>query len=685
MAKKKSVQQRPANALNATTTAAAQQIRTENNQSERTTNLPEFLIRPDLHKWFIGLLAAILYANTLGHGYTLDDAIVIYDNMFTTKGISGIGGLLGNDTFYGFFKESGKAALVEGGRYRPLTPIIFALQWQIFGKNTFVGHLTNILFYAACCVMLYQVLLLWLRSKFGQDRAALMALLTATLFTVHPLHTEAVANIKGLDEIVTLLGCLGAAYLSWKAHIENKGIKYDIAAGVVFFLAFMSKENAVAWVALVPLSLRVFAAAPWEKVIKSAIPYIAGFAAFMVLRINAIGWQTNNNKKKVMELMNNPFLKIENNQWVDFSDSEKMGTVFLSLGYYLKLFLFPYQLSHDYYPRQIATTTLANPGALISLLIYGGLIYVAFQVFKKSSVISYGIAIYLSTLFVVSNIVFPIGTNMGERFVFMPSVGLCLALVGLLSLGWKEQKFKLNMNSIAIIGLVSLLFAGKTVLRNPDWKDDYTLFTTDVKVSENSAKLQNACGGAKFNKAVTSADTIGRFALLTESVAHTQKAVEIHPTYRNAYTIMGHSLTSLGRLDEAIKAYERSMAIDAKFPENMKGLAVAYRERGKYAGERENNLPKALEFINKSYAINAKDPETIRLMAVALAFSGQDDKALPFFKQAVEIDPKNPSLLFDCGLAHIKNGFVAEGQEMQKRAVAMDPKLQARLTPAAKK
>jgi len=77
----------------------------------------------------------LLYGNTLNHDYTQDDAIVIYDNMYTTQGISGIPGILKYDTFKGFFKVEGKDKLVSGGRYRPFTLIMFALEWQLFKKQ----------------------------------------------------------------------------------------------------------------------------------------------------------------------------------------------------------------------------------------------------------------------------------------------------------------------------------------------------------------------------------------------------------------------------------------------------------------------------------------------------------------------------------------------------------------------
>ena len=99
------------------------------------------------YQWLVFLFAFLLYANTLTHDFTQDDAIVIYDNMFTQKGISGIGGHLSNDTFYGFFKTEGNAKLVSGGRYRPLTPIMFSIEKSLFGDSPMSGHIISILLY----------------------------------------------------------------------------------------------------------------------------------------------------------------------------------------------------------------------------------------------------------------------------------------------------------------------------------------------------------------------------------------------------------------------------------------------------------------------------------------------------------------------------------------------------------
>ena len=85
-------------------------------QSGGYSQIPGFFSNTLLQSGLIFGIAFLLYANTLTHGFVLDDAIVITDNMYTQQGVKGIGGILSNDTFFGFFKVEGKEVLVSGGR-----------------------------------------------------------------------------------------------------------------------------------------------------------------------------------------------------------------------------------------------------------------------------------------------------------------------------------------------------------------------------------------------------------------------------------------------------------------------------------------------------------------------------------------------------------------------------------------
>ena len=463
----------------------------------KSISLPDFFQNIRLQSLLLFAFAIALYANTLTHGFVQDDAIVISDNMFTKQGVEGIPGILSKDTFYGFFKKEGKDALVTGGRYRPFTLVLFAGMYEIAGANPFPYHLLTVLLFAATCVLLYRTLLLLLQGwKGAGGRAPLVAWLAALLFAAHPIHTEVVANIKGCDEIVTLLGSLGALWLVVRAFDTGKMLWAYLAAPV-FFLACLSKENAAAFVVVIPLALYLFRGASFGQSARLSLPVWAAFLVFFIIRGSILNWNFGGTP---MELMNNPFLKIEGNRWVSFTAGEKLATNLYTLGKYLILLVFPHPLTHDYYPRFIGIKTFADPAVLLSLAAYGFMLWYALRGLKRRDPVSFGIWFFLLTIGIVSNIVFPVGTNMGERFVFMPSVGFCLVAGVLLARlpGWKT--------AVGIAGAAAFLFSIKTVLRNEVWVSNESLFFTDVKTSVNSAKINNACGGVLFEKAQKETD-----------------------------------------------------------------------------------------------------------------------------------------------------------------------------------
>jgi len=460
-------------------------------------------------------LAFVLYANTLTHDYTQDDAIVIYDNMFTQQGLAGIPGILSNDTFYGFFKEEGKAKLVTGGRYRPFTQLMYALEWQIFGRSPLVGHLINVLLYGFLGIMLYNTLVLLFLgpNKAGQKerKTRLFVFIACLLFIAHPIHTEAVANIKGRDEIMTLLGAIIALWASLKAYHTKAG-KWNIMALVSFFIALMSKENAITFLAVVPLAYMLFKKLSVVNSLKRLWPFLVSTIVFLIIRTSVLGMDFGGVS---MELMNNPFLKLSGNSWVAFSGAEKLATIFYTLGKYIWLLVIPHPLCHDYYPRAVEIMSFGDWQVILSVLLYVGMLAAAFLMWSKDKVLSFGILYFIITLSIVSNIVFPIGTNMSERFMFMPSLGIVLVITRLLTRYLDKENILL-----AVTGLIILGFAFKTVTRNMVWKDDFTLFTTDVKTNSRSAKLLNAAGGTLTTEAAKLSAGPEKTKMLTTAIGY---------------------------------------------------------------------------------------------------------------------------------------------------------------------
>ncbi len=634
-----------------------------------------------LHCGFIFLLCFLIYGNTITHDYTLDDAIVIYDNEFTMQGISGVDELLKHDTFRGFFKVEGKANLVAGGRYRPLTPIMFAFGIEIFGKNPMINHFMNILYYGLTCIFLYLLLLKLFspegNTKKANPRAILIALITALLFATHPVHTEVVANIKGRDEIVTLLGSLAALYFSIRAYYE-KNFKLNVLAGVIFFLALLAKENAITFLAIVPLSYFVFTKAKAAKIVSQTIPFIAATIVFLTIRFSILGVGVG---EPVRELMNNPFLKLVGGQYVDFSFGEKMATIFYTLGAYVKLLFLPHPLTHDYYPRQVELMSFGDWQVILSMFLYFGMgIYGLMRALKKDP-IGYAILFFLITLSIVSNIVFSVGTNMGERFIFMPSVGFCL-LLGVLGYRFAERNsgkisnFKQLTSVLGILALIVLLFSAKSFTRNFVWKDNYTLFTTDVAISTNSAKCRNSAGGELIAQSIKPENESRKAAMLNEAIGHLKEAVKIHPGFKNAFLLLGNAHNYLEKYEEAITYYNQALVLDPEYQEAKNNLGITYRDGGRFYGEKQGNTLKAIEYLTKALAYRPDEYETARLLGVAHGISGNNPKAIEFFSKAVDLKPNDADALFNLGTAYLHGGDAEKAAEFINKAKQINPNIE---------
>ncbi len=631
----------------------------------KPTNLG-FWGKSKLHYLIIAIFSFLLYANTIGHDYTQDDAIVIYDNMYTQQGVQGIPGLLQKDTFFGFFKTEGKAKLVSGGRYRPLTPVMFAVGWEIFGNNPTVGHLLNIFWYSLLAMFLFAFLKALVVNQKPNSTNMLLVFLATLLFVAHPIHTEVVANIKGRDEIMALLGSILAGYLI----LDNKFKTWlnGIIVGVIFFLALMSKENTITFLGVMPLALYLFRNLSIVQIVKKTTPLFVATIVFLIVRTSVLGFDFGGTPS---ELMNNPFLKVINGQYVDFSFSEKAATIIFTLGKYLQLLVFPVQLTHDYYPYQIPIMDFGNWQVWLSILTYLVLGFFAVFKFGKKSIPSFCILYFFMTLSIVSNIVFPIGTNMSERFLFMPSVGFAL-LLAIMLVKYVFKKFG-TLPFAILCGSILILFSAKTITRNMVWKDDFTLFQTDVKTSTNSAKVLNAAGGSLLAKVETEKDPQKKIQMANEAIVHLQKAIKLHPAYRNAYLLMGNAYFFKSDYLNAINNYNKVLELSPGHPDGTNNLAVAMRDYGRFLGEKNGDLQGSLNYLNQSYQLSPNDPETIRLLGINYGISGRHAEALPYFKRTTELAPNIVGNWINLSRVYMEVGDMENANLAKQKALELDP------------
>lgn len=640
------------------------------NQSKQTTT---WLTNKKAHLIFLFTISFLLYANTFTHDYTQDDQIVIVDNMYTQAGISGIPGILTKDTFYGFFKKDGKDNLVAGGRYRPFTLIQFAIGHQLFGNNPMVGHIFNAIYYGLTIVLLYMVLLLLFQQRFKPEGATFIALAASFIFAVHPVHVEAVANIKGRDEIMALLFSLAALYLVFRSFLE-KNNSLALWSGLLFFLGLLSKENTITFLAIIPFAFYIFTKAKGGEILRKMFPILGATLLFLVIRFSILPGGLG---KESMELMNNPFLKIENGKWVVLSFAERLPIIFFTLGKYLELLFFPVTLTHDYYPRQIDLMSFGDWKASLSLIVYLAMGIYALLGLKKKDPLAFAILFYLASLSIVSNIVFPVGTNMSERFIYMPSAGFALAVAILLYRLFNKHILsgKVPVSVIGLLVLLGVLLGGKTFSRNWAWKDNFTLFSTDIKTSTRSAKLLNTMGGMYYDMAENEKNPTKKQEYYKKSIGYLEKTIQIHPTYRDAFIRLAAGCNKSHQYEKSIKYYKHLAKLYPDLEDVGKNIQITYREAGQYYGEQKGDLQKAFGYLNKAYELDPNDVATIRLLGVAYGVSQQPLKAIEYFTKVTQLKPDNANGWFDLGIAYMQNGKKEEGEAFIQKARTIDPNI----------
>lgn len=488
---------------------------------------------------FLAAIAIGTYWSSLDFEYVLDDKIVLSENDFVQAGWDGLSDIFSKESFTGYLGS--QQDLVVGARYRPLSIATFAIEFAYFGLDPYVGHMGNIILYALTAMVLFITL-----SHFFPDRKRKwyigVPFIAALLFVLHPLHTEVVANIKSRDEIMAFLFALLTLNVLLKYAVNRKW-PLLVLAPLLFFLALLSKENALTFLAVIPLSLFVFTKAKWKQIGLMSAPLLISALAFIAIRYQVIGYLLDSGKE-VTGLLNNPFLEA--------TPGEKYATIFYTLGLYLKLLLYPHPLTHDYYPYHIPLMSWGDVRVILSVALYMLMGLFAIKAIRKRSVSAWAILYFLFTLSIVSNLFFPIGTFMNERFVYMSSFGFVTLLAYFLIVQLPAMLPKLKWIPAAGWALILVCLLGygyKTIDRIPAWENEYELNLAASTVSVNSARANQFMGYSLYVKSNETSDREEKRQYLDRATGHIDKAIAIYPTYSEANNAKAGLLAGYYQLD----------------------------------------------------------------------------------------------------------------------------------------
>jgi len=532
-------------------------------------------MRNSRHTVLLFLLAAGVYANILGNGFAQDDFYYIVGNRDLTEAPW----------------KLMASAYSNSGIYRPVTMLTYVLNVWTLGMKPFGFHLINLLLHGLVTVLLYRVVV----ELLAMPRAAWAA---AVLFAVHPIHSEAVAAAVGRAELLAAALLLAA----WLLHLRGR---FGYAA-ICYLLAMLSKESAAVFLVLVPWAdyacRRSLSRLAYTR-------YAAAFVAFLALQWHAGGMRGGD----LVALSDNPLAHLPAG-WRILNA--------LSVAWkYIALQLYPVTLSADYSYNAIPMTREFWPllpaalGVVIALAVW-------VWSFRRAPAVAVALGIYLCGFALTSNVVVVIGTIMGERLAYFPSAGLCL----LAGLGWHWLDARRNTLAVVMLAVVATTLAARTVVRNRDWRNEFTLYAAAVQAVPNSAKARHNLG-SKYMEARNRIRAREEF----------EAAYRIDPNFPDLLASMGLLYVQLGDKNRALQFMDRAVGSSGRDNPNYDQMATNFAALLLDTG----NYQPALALLNRIIAESPRFPRAWSNRAAVHLILGNAAQARADAEQALRLDPSN--------------------------------------------
>jgi len=575
--------------------------------------------------WKLALVLAVIvfivYGNTLRNGYVLDDSSSIAENKIVQRGVSAIPELLATPFRHGFY-------VTENDLYRPLSLVVLSIEYQFFGLNPAPEHFFNVLVFACCVIALFFFL-----NNFFDHKKTVVAFLAALLFALHPIHTEVVANIKSLDELL----CFLFAFLSlivFLKYMQTGKLTQLLLGAVCYFIAYLSKETVVSFLAVYPLIFFFYKNQDRKRAALISVMSVIVTAVFLSIRFSVLR-AYNADHMASIALIDNGLAS------ASLTFESRLATAIWILGDYIKLMVIPYPLSSDYSYYSIPFVHFTNIGVLISSAVYIFLAVFSLSrlLKKRKDPIAFAILFFLITITLFSNIPFLIGATMGERFMFFGSVGFCLAMALLLEkLAGKDAETNLaalkNVKILAIIIPVGILYGALTINRNTDWLSNYSLYKSDIAKYPTAGKL-NFMYGLEIEKTIApeEKDPVKQKAIRREGMRYLRNAVTIDTTFAEGFSNIGNAYAYLGQADSGIYYEELALKMFPMHSMTVNNLADLYYYDKQYR--------KAIALSLRGIMLTPDLVSPYTNLGRSYLALGRADSAIYYTRQAIALNPDN--------------------------------------------
>lgn len=493
----------------------------------------------------------VAYLPSFGNPFIWDDEQFIYKNAFVQE--FNLGKIFTTNSIAGAGEVS--------SYYRPLTNLSLALDYQIWELNTLGYHLTNTLLHVLASIMLYLVLR---QLKLGNFTSLAISL----IFALHPLQTQTVIYINSRGDslyalfsflsifsILKLLQKQTAKIAIYNLRLQITENWWAFIALVFYILAILSKEIALAtigvWVligAWFLLSQKGFLNNPrkdLERFLKDQRKFLTAFGAGLIFVIFYL-WTRSN-------LLHLP--EIESTYPPDdpygSSVLVRLATFAKVLFIYVGLIFLPHPL---YMERTTDYVLSLFSGWVIGALLLGALfVFLGWREYKKRSSLQiwFGFGWFFCFLIPVSGIV-PINGLVYEHWLYLPIIGFCIAMVGVLRL-FNFEKYLNILNKKYLLASVLVTYILLIWHQSYIWGDHVRFYEHNLKYAKTS-RLYNNLAMAQAEKGE-----------LDKALESYNSALEISSNYPQIYHNIANVYLDKNELPMAESWYQKAIKTDPGF------------------------------------------------------------------------------------------------------------------------
>ncbi len=616
------------------------------------------------------LTAAILCAfwPVLGNDFitSYDDERYVTGNRHVQGGL-GLAGL------------SWASTATYAANWHPLTWMSHMLDWQLYGRAPMGHHLTNLLLHVANGLMLFFALHLATGS-------ILRSSIVAALFGVHPLHVESVAWVAERKDVLSTLFWMLAIW-AYVRYVTAPSIRrYAVVAGALA-LGLCAKPMLVT----LPFVLLLLDHWPLGRfarggrgalgpLVREKAPLLLLSAASSIVTFAA---QTSGRAVATFE---------------QFSLPARAANAVVSYAAYLWKTVWPRDLAVFYpHPRGSLPSWEVAGSAIVLALVTA----LAIRARRRRPYVLTGWLWYLGTLVPVIGLVQVGGQAMGDRYTYVPLVGIFLIAVW----GLADAAESLPALRPASRGVVSstagdspwiLLPAGAVILalvactrvQVGHWRDSVSLFEHALDATRDNfvahGNLGHALAKRGRNREAVShyqealrlnpldAETHNSLGLalcelgrLEEAVRHGSTALRLRPGYPEAHNNLGFALFRLGRVEEALAHYQEALRLEPDYAVAHGNLGAALVGQGR--------LAEAIEHCEQALRIDPGYAEAHNNLGLAFSAEGRLDEAIRHYVEALRLEPEGAKAHNNLGRALADSGRPGEAIPHYEEALRLDP------------